>query len=129
MMKIVTKYGKSPFNPIRMISVKESLLFLNSLITEENEPILYHRVHTTFIGKSKPIDCYEIFKEGGYKEILFIDVYAIKNSEEIPEGYTKNKKRINPMLYNGSTILNTLGVNFKLSNFPDELTERIQWNF
>lgn len=121
MTNMDNKYGKSPFNPIQKNSVKESLLFLNSLLSMDNKPILFHRVHTTCIGKSKPIDCYEIFKEGGFKEILFIEVYEDKNSEELPEGYIKVNEKIEPMLYNGSTILNTIGVNFKLSNFPDEL--------
>jgi hypothetical protein len=121
MTNMDNKYGKSPFNPIQMIGVKESLLFLNSLITVDNKPIFYHRIHTTSIGNSMPIDCYEIFKEGGFKEFLFIDVYASKNSEELPEGYAKAKERIEPLLYNGSKILTTIGVNFKLSDFPDEL--------
>ena len=90
----------------------------------DNKPILFHRVHTTCIGKSKPIDCYEIFKEGGFKEILFIEVYEDKNSEELPEGYIKVNEKIEPMLYNGSTILNTIGVMVNASTKATTYTTR-----
>jgi hypothetical protein len=115
------KYGKSPVNPIRMSSVNESILFLNSLVTIDNKPILYHRVHTTSTLKSKPIDCYEVFKVGGSKEIFFVDVHASETSDEVPEGYLKNTEIIIPTLYKGCIICKTIGVNFKLSNFPDDL--------
>ena len=120
-MKEEQKFGKSPFNPIRTNGVNESLLYLNSLTTDDNKVILYHRFHTTSIGKSKPIDCYEIFRVGGYKEYLFIDVYANENSNKMPEGYAKAKGIVQPIMNRGIHIFNTISVNYKLRKFPDDL--------
>jgi hypothetical protein len=120
-MNIENKYGKTPFNPIRMTSINESLIFLNSLTSNNYKPIFYHRIHTTSIGKSKLIDCYEIIKEGEFKEILFIDTYAYEKSEEIPEGYLRNTEIIKTTQFKNSCISRTVGVNYKLRKFPDDL--------
>jgi len=120
-MNTENKYGKTPFNPIRMTGIYESLMFLNSLTFSNNKPIFYHRIHTTSIGKSKPIDCYEIFKQGEFKEILFIDTYANEKSEEIPEGYLRNTEIIKTAQFKNSCISRTVGVNYKLRKFPDKL--------
>jgi hypothetical protein len=121
MMKEEKKYGKTPSNPILMTSIKDSILFLNSLVTEERKPILYHRLYSTIIGKSKPIDCYEIFKEGGKLEILYINPYAYTNCAEIPEGYLKTTGINYPLLYKKASIFKTIGVNHRLRKFPDDL--------
>jgi hypothetical protein len=63
----------------------------------------------------------EIFKNDGKKEILFIDTYANEKSEEIPEGYLAYTEIINPILYKGFNICKTIGVNYKLRKFPDDL--------
>jgi hypothetical protein len=63
----------------------------------------------------------EIFKNDGKKEILFIVTYANEISEEIPEGYLVNTQIINPTLYKGFNICKTIGVNYKLRKFPDDL--------
>jgi hypothetical protein len=120
-MNTKKNFGKTPLNPILMSSINESILFLNSLTTNNHKPIFYHRVHTTSIGKSALIDCYEIFKNDGKKEILFIVTYANEISEEIPEGYLVNTQIINPTLYKGFNICKTIGVNYKLRKFPDDL--------
>ena len=38
------KYGKSPFNPIKINGVAESINFINSLVTNDKKPFLYQRL-------------------------------------------------------------------------------------
>lgn len=120
-MNTKKNYGKTPLNPILMTGINESILFLNSLTTEDHKPIFYHRVHTTNLNNDTLLDCYEIFKNDGKKEILFIDTYANKKCEDIPDGYIKNTKFIKPTFYKGSKIYKTIGVNYKIRKFPDNL--------
>lgn len=125
-MKIEKKYGKTPFEAIKTIGINESIMYLNSLSSNDNKVILYHRIHSTSIGISKPIDCYEIYKEGGYKEYLFINVYADENCTKIPEGYAKATTNIKPINYRGILIYKTFGVNYRIKNFPFDLIKKIK---
>jgi hypothetical protein len=115
------KYGKSPFNPIRIKGIKESIEFINLLVTEEDEPFLYHRLRSISVDDSKPIDCYEILKPRNEKDYLFIDSYSIHENSTPPEGYLFKTKKTIPTVISGFFVTNTLGVNYKLRKFPDEL--------
>lgn len=119
------KYGKSPFNPVRVHGIEAALVFINSILTEDNKPFVYHRIHTTSVSESKPIDCYEILKEGYVTDILYFDSYADKTSNEMPEGYCKNLGFVQPILIKGKVIKETTGVNYKLREFPNDLIGKL----
>lgn len=124
-MKEEHKYGKSPFNPVRVQGIETALVFLNSILTEVNKPFVYHRIHTTSVSESKPIDCYEILKEGKVSERLYINSYADKTSNEMPEGYCKNLGYAQTILIGVKVINETTGVNYKLREFPNDLIEKL----
>ena len=71
-MKLAEKrYGKSGLNPIKTTGVRESIALINLLITEYEQPFLFHRLKSTSVKDSKPIDCYEILKGDGVYWYLF----------------------------------------------------------
>lgn len=115
------KYGKSPFNPIKIKGIKSSIAFLNLLITEYDIPFLFHRLRSTSVNNSKPIDCYEIMNPNGEKDELFIDTYSTRKKSLPPAGYKFKTKKIMPAIINGFVVIETTGVNYKLKQFPDEL--------
>ena len=115
------KYGKSPFNPIKINGVAESINFINSLVTNDKKPFLYHRLRSTMLGDSKPIDCYEIMNAKKEKDYFFIDAYAIQTNSEAPEGYLCLPNKIAPEVIKGFGIMRTTGVNTKLRKFPEDL--------
>jgi hypothetical protein len=117
----LNEYGKTPLNPIRVSGIQASIDFLDSLVTEDEKPFLYHRVHTTSIGNSKPIDCYEILKADNSAEILLIDTYCPDYEPEIPSGYIRNSSMNCCAIFEGVKVSKTTGVNYKLRNFPSEL--------
>jgi hypothetical protein len=114
------RYGKSILNPIKIKGVRASIAFMNLLITEDEQPFLFHLLKSTSINDSKPIDCYEILNPNGEKEMLFIDIYCTQNKTLPPVGY-KFKKIIMPAVISGFVVIKTTGVNYKLRKFPDEL--------
>ncbi len=115
------KYGKSPINPIKIKGVEASIEFMNLLITEDEKPFLYHRLRSTSINDSKPIDCYEILKSNDEKDYVFIDTYSTHEKSKPPEGYKIKIKKIMPAVISGFMVIETIGVNYKLRKFPDEL--------
>lgn len=115
------KYGKSPLNPIKIKGVEASIEFLNLLITEDEKPFLYHRLRSISVNDSKPIDCYEILKPNDEKDYVFIDTYSIHEKSKPPEGYKIKTKKIMPAVISGFMVIETIGVNYKLRKFPDEL--------
>lgn len=119
------EYGKSPFNPIKVIGVEASLSLLNSMLTDKNKPFLYHRIHTTTVGNSKPIDCYEIYKGDCVNEVLFFYAYSNMNDTEMPKGYKINSGNVEPLQLEDCEIISTVGVNYKLKRFPDDIIKII----
>jgi len=115
------KYGKSLLNPIKINGVSESINFINSLVTDDEKPFLYHRLRSTMVGDSKPIDCYEIMNAKGETDYLFIDVYATKSKSEAPEGYLCKPNKLAPTVIKGFGIMRTTGVNVKVRKFPEDL--------
>lgn len=115
------RYGKSILNPIKIKGVRASIAFMNLLITEDEKPFLFHRLKLTYVNDSKPIDCYEILKPNGEKEMVFIDIYCTQNKSLPPIGYKIKRKKITPAVINGFLVMETTGVNYKLIKFPDEL--------
>ena len=121
MNQLENNYGKSIDNPIKINGIPQSIEFLNSLVTDDFKPFLYHRLGSTFIGDSKPIDYYEIMKSGEIREILFIDTYSKITVPEIPAGYLYNSPKIIPTVIKVFGIIKTKGENFKLRKFPEDL--------
>lgn len=119
------KYGKSPFNPVNVNGIEASLIFLNSMITSDNKPFLYHRIHTTSVRNSKPIDCYEIYKGEMETDVLFFNTYSLINDLALPEGYKMTSNDAIPMVIKGHKIITTIGVNHKLRQFPDDLLKNL----
>lgn len=121
MNQLENTYGKSIDNPIKINGIPESIEFLNSLVTDDFKPFLYHRLGSTFFGDSKPIDYYEIMKSGEIREILFIDTYSKITVLEIPAGYLCNSPKIIPTVIMGFGIIKTKGENYRLRKFPEDL--------
>jgi hypothetical protein len=121
MKSIEQNYAKTALNPIKVKSIQDAVAFLNSLVTDDGKPFLYHRIHTTSVGRSKPIDCYEILKAGGEKENLFIDIYNGESFYEIPNGYVQKAEMLVPIVYGKKLIMQSMGVNYRLNNFPEDL--------
>jgi hypothetical protein len=115
------KYGKSTLNPIKIKGVRESIAFMNLLITEDEKPFLFHRIKSTAVNNSKPIDCYEILKPNDAKDYVFINAYSTHKKSMPPEGYKFKTKKIMPAIINGFVVIETTGVNYRLRQFPDEL--------
>jgi hypothetical protein len=115
------KYGKSTLNPIKIKGVRESIAFMNLLITEYEKPFLYHRLRSTSVNDSKPIDCYEILKPNDEKDYVFINAYSTRKTSLPPAGYKFKTKKIMPAIINGFVVIETTGVNYRLKQFPDEL--------
>ncbi len=118
-------YAKTALNPIKVKSIQDTIEFLNSLVTDDGKPFFFQRIHTTSVGKSKPIDCYEILKANGEKEILYINIYNRESIYEIPKGYLKKTDILVPILHGKKLIEQSLGVNYKLKNFPEDLLKNI----
>jgi hypothetical protein len=121
MESIEHNYAKTAFNPVKVKSIQDALKFLNSLVTDDGKPFFYHRIHTTLVGKSKPIDCYEILKANGEKENLFINIYNRESIYEIPNGYVKKAEMLVPFVYRKKLIMQSIGVNYRLKNCPEDL--------
>jgi hypothetical protein len=79
--------GKSIENPILLNSVDNSILYLDSLITNTGNYIIYHRLGSSVVKGGKPIDRYEVFSTDFKKEILYISIYNDKNNFIPPIGY------------------------------------------
>lgn len=154
-MKIdASTYGHTPDNPILVTGVEESFEFLNGLVTDKGYYILYHRKRSLSVGKSKPIDHYEILKGDGTYDDLYISIYAEEDKFIPPEGYKfdyhydfvhffdpayyyhqvfPEEKHITEAaleIINSWPLLHrylgkTHGVNYRVKNFPFELLEEL----
>ncbi len=119
----INLFGKSPQNPVKTKGIEESILYLNSLLTEDLRPILYHRIRSGIRKDSKPIDCYEVMKNGELIDYIFIDTYASENSVQVPDGYifyTGNRRSMN---IKGIEVTSSIGVNYRVKAFPEALLE------
>ena len=121
MKKEEQKYGKSLFTPIKIKGVKESIEFMNLLITENDTPFLFHRLKSTSVNDSKPIDCYEILNPKGGLDYVFIDTYSTHKKSKPPAGFKFKTKKIMPAFISGFMVAETTELNYKSRKFPDEL--------
>lgn len=79
--------GKSIENPILLNSIDSSILYLDSLITNTGNYIIYHRLGSTVVKRGKPVDRYEVFTTDLKRDILYISIYSDKNNFIPPNGY------------------------------------------
>jgi hypothetical protein len=85
-------YGKTLENPIKLRSIKASLAFLNNIVTENGNHIIFHRLQSTF--NDHPIDCYEIYTSDGKYDLIYFDIYNSANEMIPPSGYFFTSDRI-----------------------------------
>ncbi len=83
----INQYGKSIENPILLNSIDSSLLFLNALITNTGNYIIYHRLGSSIKKGSKPIDKYEIITTDNNRDVIFISIYNSRSNFVPPYGY------------------------------------------
>ncbi|MEA4981507.1 MAG: hypothetical protein VB066_02205 [Paludibacter sp.] len=160
-------YGLILENPLKMSTVRASMVLLENLVTKEGFHILFHRPETVLSptlkfedGNERILDVYELISGDGKKYSFFIDIYNDENLWIPPNGfllefdllyyeddgeeievkidpayvfdceqigldifdyYERNKKYEIEKILNGS-----MGVNYKVKNFPESLIERIK---
>jgi hypothetical protein len=71
-------------NPIQVDSIRNSLNYLNNLVTEDGYNIIYHRLGS--IRESKILDHYQAVDTNGRYHELYIDPYADEMMRVPPNG-------------------------------------------
>ena len=72
-------------NPIRVDSIRNSLNYLNNLVTEEGYNIIYHRLGS--IHEEKILDHYQAVDTNGKYHEFYIDPYADEMMKIPPTGF------------------------------------------
>jgi hypothetical protein len=72
-------------NPIQVDSIRNSLNYLNNLVTEDGYNIIYHRLGS--IRESKILDHYQAVDTNGRYHELYIDPYADEMMRVPPTGF------------------------------------------
>jgi len=72
-------------NPIRVDSIRNSLNYLNNLVTEEGYNIIYHRLGS--IHEEKILDHYQAVDTSGKYHEFYIDPYADEMMKIPPTGF------------------------------------------
>jgi hypothetical protein len=72
-------------NPIRVDSIRNSLKYLNNLVTEDGYNIIYHRLGS--INNGKILDHYQCVDTNGRYHELYIDSYADEMMKIPPTGF------------------------------------------
>lgn len=72
-------------NPIRVDGIRNSLKYLNNLVTEDGYNIIYHRLGS--IHEEKILDHYQCVDTGGRYHEFYIDPYADEMMRIPPTGF------------------------------------------
>lgn len=72
-------------NPVKAVSITDGYRYLNRLRTKRGRSVKYHRIGSMSDSKKNIIDAYTLYLPDENMTI-YINPYAIKNSEEAPEG-------------------------------------------
>ena len=72
-------------NPIRVDGIRNSLKYLNNLVTEDGYNIIYHRLGS--INDGKILDHYQCVDTGGRYHEFYIDPYADEMMKIPPTGF------------------------------------------
>ena len=86
-----SNYGLVPEKPIFTFMVDGAKSYLDSLVTEDNEELIWHREGSmTVKGISGPVDVYVSEKKTGEQyKTLYVSIYAEANSQSIPKGFIR----------------------------------------
>jgi len=80
----VGELGRTWTNPIPTNGVLGSVLYLSSLRTAADQPLLFHR-----LGSRGKVDVYEtVSLDGESWDVLFVDMYHPRKSRRAPSGLT-----------------------------------------
>lgn len=79
-------YGKCPENPVRLNSIPASRFFLNNLVTQNGDYLIYHRPGSLSVN-DELIDHYEIFTTAKQYDDIYISIYNQRNTWVPPAGY------------------------------------------
>ena len=108
----VGDFGRTEKNPIPVNGPVGELIYLSSLVSEDGQEILFHR-----LGSINQIDIYETVSIDGKKwDVLFFSLYHPRKSKNAPTGYSISTDRDKPAIF---------GTNDKIDNFPYDLRRAI----
>jgi hypothetical protein len=79
-------YGKCLENPVRMSSIAASRFYLNNLVTQNGEYLIYHRPGSLSVN-NELIDHYEIFTTAKQYDDIYISIYNQRNIWVPPTGF------------------------------------------
>lgn len=80
-------YGKCPENPILLKTISDSILFMDSLVSESGFCIIYHRKGCSKFGGTRLIDSYEIMTTNNEYDTFYIYAYNPTNILIPPKGF------------------------------------------
>jgi hypothetical protein len=83
----INQFGKCIENPILLNSIDSSILYLDALITNTGNYIIYHRFRSSIRKGLKPIDCYEIITTDYKSDKIYISIYNEQSTFVPPNGY------------------------------------------
>ena len=92
-------FGVSIDNPVKAVTIADGYNYLNQLRTNEGNPVKYERLGSMRGKHGGIIDGYMLYyEEAGTKHSIkiYIDPYAVENSDKAPEGLTfiNSEKRL-----------------------------------
>jgi len=82
-------FGHSYNNPIPVNGLLGTYKYLGKLISPRGNIVYFHRIGSVSSDTcTNPVDAYEVVDlNGGFWDILFIDMYHPRRSNKIPDGY------------------------------------------
>jgi hypothetical protein len=83
----INQFGKCIENPVLLNSIDSSILYLDALITNTGNYIIYHRFSSSIRKGLKPIDCYEIITTDNKSDKIYISIYNEQSKFVPPNGY------------------------------------------
>ena len=86
----INQFGKCIENPILLNSIDSSILYLDALITNTGNYIIYHRFGSSIkkgLKPLKPVDCYEIITTDNKSDKIYISIYNEQSKFVPPNGY------------------------------------------
>lgn len=86
----INQFGKCIENPVLLNSIDSSILYLDALITNTGNYIIYHRFGSSIkkgLKPLKPVDCYEIITTDNKSDKIYISIYNEQSKFVPPNGY------------------------------------------
>ncbi len=112
------EFGRTASNPIPTNGPLGEVIYLSSLRTKSESPVMFHRVRAEE-SAGGTIDVYDVLSlDGKVQETLFLSMYHPRKSRKVPRGYSYAEKP-DPSNF-------TYGVNQVVPNFPQKLDAYIR---